>query len=135
VARAGRIAGALGLGSLLGGMLFFAFVLAPLVFTRLPAPVAGPFIRAVFPYYYAYMVACAGLALLGYALCRQRVTVALLAVIILVTLMLWFWLIPHLDMLRQAGDQAGFDRGHQVSVWVDAAQLLAVLWMVVRAAI
>ncbi len=36
---------------LLGGMGFFAAVLAPLVFTRLPAEVAGRFVRSVFPAY------------------------------------------------------------------------------------
>ena len=36
----------------LGGMIFFATVMAPLVFTKLPASEAGEFIRAVFPVYY-----------------------------------------------------------------------------------
>ena len=38
---AGNILVALGLAALVGGMLFFGAVMAPLVFTKLPADVAG----------------------------------------------------------------------------------------------
>ena len=34
-----------------GSMLLFAAVVAPLIFTRLPDEVSGPFIREVFPRY------------------------------------------------------------------------------------
>ena len=39
-------------GILLGAMLFFSGVMAPLIFTKLEADVAGRFIRQVFPWYY-----------------------------------------------------------------------------------
>ena len=45
-----------------GGMLFFAAVVAPLVFARLPAPTAGAFIRQLFPVYYLVMAGCTALA-------------------------------------------------------------------------
>jgi len=35
-----------------GGMTFFSTVMAPFVFTKLPLETAGPFIRAVFSWYY-----------------------------------------------------------------------------------
>ena len=44
------------LALLFGGMIFFAAVVAPLVFTRLPAEHAGRFIRAFFPVYYLYVL-------------------------------------------------------------------------------
>src|SRR5258706_7077662 len=46
----------------LGGMLFFAAGVAPLVFARLPAPPAGGFIRQLFPVYYLVMAGCTALA-------------------------------------------------------------------------
>lgn len=39
-------------GVIAGGMVFFAFFMAPLVFTQLPPKTAGSFIRSVFPKYY-----------------------------------------------------------------------------------
>ena len=38
-----------------GSMLFFSFVMAPLIFTQLDEATAGRFIRAVFPWYYAIL--------------------------------------------------------------------------------
>ncbi len=35
--------------ALLGGMLFFSFVMAPLIFMKLPRDTASHFIRQVFP--------------------------------------------------------------------------------------
>ena len=37
---------------ILGTMIFFSFVMAPLIFTKLEVEVAGKFIRVVFPWYY-----------------------------------------------------------------------------------
>ena len=39
-------------GIVAGGMLFFAFFMAPMIFTQLAPEMAGSFIRAVFPKYY-----------------------------------------------------------------------------------
>ena len=36
----------------LGVMLFFSFVLAPMIFKVLPPDNASVFVRAIFPYYY-----------------------------------------------------------------------------------
>ena len=42
---------------LLGAMLFFPSVVAPVVFTSLPEAQAGAFLRSMFPRYYAFMIA------------------------------------------------------------------------------
>ena len=47
---------------MLGGMVYFALGLAPLVFTRLPPEQAGRFIRQVFPVYYLYVLGTAAAA-------------------------------------------------------------------------
>ena len=64
----GSILAIVGLGILVGGMLFFGAVMAPLVFTHLPLPEAGAFIRAAFPWYYGFTLASAALAALGFLL-------------------------------------------------------------------
>ena len=45
----------------LGIMLFFSFILAPMIFKVLPPDNAGVFIRAIFPYYYLVNLLILGL--------------------------------------------------------------------------
>ena len=48
-------------GLLAGSMLFFSFVMAPLIFIKLEIREAGKFVRAVFPWYYPVVIALSGL--------------------------------------------------------------------------
>ncbi len=135
MSRTGNILAALGLAALVGGMLFFGAVMAPLVFTHLPRDTAGPFIRAAFPFYYGYMIVTALIGAVGYWLNRLLVPVLALGLILLVTAWLWLWFIPYLDALRLAGNTAGFNRGHTESVWINGAQLIVALAVLIRTAI
>ena len=132
---AGNILVALGLAALVGGMLFFGAVMAPLVFTKLPADVAGDFIRAAFPFYYAYIIATAAVAAGGFLLRAQFGAASALFVVMAVTVWLLFGWMPHLEAMRVAGDTAGFARGHRFSVWVNGGQLLTAIVLLVRTAI
>ena len=130
--QTGNILAGLGLAALVGGMLFFGAIMAPLVFTKLPADVAGPFIRAAFPRYYAFIIVSAGFGALGFLLRGQSVSAVALLLILLLTFWLWFWLIPHLNALRDAGNSAGFDRGHRLSVWLNGLELMTALAVLFR---
>jgi hypothetical protein len=131
----GNILILLGLACLVGGMLFFGAVMAPLVFTKLPADVSGPFIRSVFPFYYGFVAASSAVAALGYFLRGQRVPMILMLLVLAAVLWAWFWLIPYLNAVRDAGNTAAFDRGHSFSTWLNGAELIAGLWLLVRAAL
>ena len=128
----GNILVALGLAALTGGMLFFGAVMAPLVFTKLPAEAAGNFIRAAFPFYYAYIIATSALAAGGFLLRSQYGAASALFALMAVTVWLLFGWMPHLEAMRVAGDTAGFARGHRISVWINGAQLLTALALLVR---
>ncbi len=132
--KRGAILALLGLGLLLGGMVFFAAIMAPLVFTHLPLPVAGPFIRAAFPWYYLYMLVCSGLAALGLGLSRDVWPALIMLVIAGLTVWLWAYFLPVLDALRQAGNEPGFARGHAIATWIDGGELFAVFLLFIRAA-
>lgn len=132
--QTGNVVAALGLSALVGGMLFFGAIMAPLVFTQLPPDVAGPFIRAAFPRYYAFVTVSAVIAGFGLLLRGQSVSAIALFLVGLVTLWLWFFLIPHLNALRLAGNSAGFDRGHRLSVWVNGVELVTGIVVLVRLA-
>lgn len=123
------------LAALFGGMLFFGTVMTPMVFSQLPADVAGPFIRATFPRYYLFMIACSAIAAVG-LLMRGNPWYALVAVIVTgITAWLWLEWLPHLNTLRDAGDQVGFQRGHRLSVWVNAVEFVVVLLLLLGVAL
>lgn len=115
------------LAALFGGMLFFGGVMTPLIFSKLPQDVAGPFIRAAFPRYYLFMTITSALAAIG-LLIRGNPWSALFAVIVAgITLWLWLEWMPHLNALRDAGNQVDFQRGHRLSVRVNLVQLVIVI--------
>ncbi|OYV24618.1 MAG: hypothetical protein B7W99_01415 [Rhodospirillales bacterium 20-58-10] len=131
----GNVLAVLGLSALAGGMLFFGAVMAPLIFTTLPPDAAGTLIRAAFPRYYGFMVVSATLAAIGFGLRGQIMAVVLLTFVVLATLFAWFWVIPYLNMLREAGNMAAFQRGHMLSTVLDGLELLAALWLLVKTAL
>ena len=115
------------LATLFGGMIFFAAIMAPLVFTRLPGAEAGPFIRAVFPMYYLYVLILAAAAALAIPPSLPSVAMAGVA---LLTIGLRQWLMPRINRLSDAanaGDEAAkprFNLAHRTSVAVNFAQIL-----------
>ncbi len=131
----GNILIALGLAALVGGMLFFAAIMTPLVFTKLPPEASGPFIRATFPRYYIYVIATAAVAATGFIIRRQTIPTIALAIIIALTVWLLLWLIPQLNAWRDAGNTAAFQRGHKLSVYLNGAEFLTALWLLIRSVI
>jgi hypothetical protein len=125
-----EIASGLLLGLLLGGMAFFSFVFSPLVFVKLPIETAGPFIRAVFPWYFLvvavlFALAAATLAPLYPGLAVLAACMAILGGLNRQVLM------PRINTHRDrmiAGDTAAgprFDRLHRASVGINLMQLAA----------
>lgn len=124
--RVGGTLSVLALGLLAGGMLFFP-IMTLLLFTRLPLPVAGPFVSSCFPIYYAYMLAFSALSGLGFVLRgRFRATLILWA-ISLITLWAWFWMIPQMNADLLSGNMAAFNRFHKLSTWVDGVEFVVVV--------
>lgn len=113
---------------LLGGMVFFAAICAPVTFTALDAPNAAKHTRAIFPRYYLFV---GGLALLAaVALAVPRPAEALLmASIAAMTAWLRLGLMPKMNPWRDAelagNAEAGrkFAAAHRLSVLVNALQM------------
>ena len=91
-----------------GGMVFFAFVFAPLVFVKLGTETGGRFIREVFPVYYVAMGATSITAavLLIFASAMRGIDALAMACIGIVFLLARFVLLPIINRNRDAG-QAG----------------------------
>ena len=118
---------------LLGAMLFFPSVVAPVVFTSLPEAQAGAFLRSMFPRYYAFMIALSLIAALLFLVVSDESAYQAATVCLLVgvsTLWVRQWLMPRINTARDAqlaGDtEAGrrFDRDHKLSVGINMVQLV-----------
>lgn len=124
--------------SAFGAMLFFAAVVAPLVFTRLPEQTAGAFIRQVFPVYYAVLGGATGVAGLLALSSDPGAAVALLLVALGFVIARQI-LMPKINALRDReldGDERArglFAALHRSSVLLNAAQMIILLVVVVRA--
>jgi hypothetical protein len=120
-----------------GGMLFFAGVVAPLVFAKLPAPTAGAFIRQLFPIYYVVMAGCSALA----ALCAAPISSPDALVLTAVSAGFLYTRVGLLPRIDQARERAGggdpqattrFRRLHRTGTALNALQLVAVASALVR---
>lgn len=116
---------------LLGSMAFFSFAMAPLIFIKLDIEVAGPFVRAVFPWYYLLII------ILGAISCLLLVSFAPLnaGLMLLVTVSALYCrqlLMPNINHYRDrsmAGEKEvseTFDRLHRRSEILNVLQLVAV---------
>ena len=117
---------------LLGAMLFFPSVVAPVVFTSLPEAQAGGFLRSMFPRYYSFMIALSLIATLLFLVANDESAYQAAVVCLFVgvsTLWVRQWLLPRINAARDAqlaGDaEAGrrFDRDHKLSVGINLLQL------------
>ena len=121
----------------LGGMAFFSFVMAPLVFRRLEREQAAAFMRAAFPLYYRSMGVCALVAAVPLAI-TGRLDGLLMALVAVGFILLLTLLLPALNRHREgrvAGDadaDASFKRLHGFSMVVNLGQLAAVGVTMVR---
>ena len=132
-----QVAGLIFTALTLGVMLFFSLVIAPLVFIKLPADAAGRFIRALFPWYYLVsgLLATSAAMLFAFNSPVDAVLAALVASAAFASRQL---LMPQINKWRDqmlAGAPTAdykFNRGHQVSVLINAAQLIVLCILVWR---
>jgi hypothetical protein len=115
---------------LLGGMVFFAALVAPLVFRALPAEPAQRFLRALFPLYYLWVLGCSAAAAVA-LFPLSKPDSGVMAVVAALALWLRQALMPRVNALSdraRAGDAAAkrhFARTHRLSVFANLLQMLA----------
>lgn len=115
---------------LTGGMVFFAALVAPLVFRVLPAEAGGQFIRALFPRYYLWVAGCAAATAVA-LFPLSKPDAGIMAAVAGLAVWLRQALMPRINGLSdraRAGDAAaakGFDRAHRLSVIANLLQMIA----------
>jgi hypothetical protein len=126
----------LSLTAWVGSILFFSFVIAPIVFKVLGAEAGGRFVRALFPRYYAWGATAGALALpaavgvpLSFPELRGPLVMVQAAVILAATLIMLYAgnsLTPAINAARDAGPAGNerFERLHRRSVRLNALVLV-----------
>jgi len=117
----------LGTAILLGGMTFFSFGFAPVLFAQLPMEKVRPLLRGTFPYYYLAVIAVSALGA-ALALTVDATAAALLGAIALSTLYARQVLMGRINAATDAGDQPRFKRLHGASVVLQLAQIGLAGW-------
>jgi hypothetical protein len=118
-----------------GAMLFFAAVVTPVLFRRLSREAAGEAVRRLFPAYYLALGLAAAAAAVLYALQASPASLNanLLAAVAAGFFIARFVLLPRIDAVRPApGERSSeFSRLHRISVVLNLAQLLVMLYVLV----
>lgn len=110
----------------LGVMLFFSFVLAPMIFKVLPPDNASVFVRAIFPYYYLVNLFILSIISSFYI---YNETFVLDFYLILISALLFFfnlvYLMPKINKFKDQQKEKAFKISHFISVIINFMQLIA----------
>tara|TARA_B100000963_G_scaffold312711_1_gene290291 strand:+ start:1517 stop:1888 length:372 start_codon:yes stop_codon:yes gene_type:complete len=110
----------------LGVMLFFSFVLAPMIFKVLPPDNASVFVRAIFPYYYLVNFIILSIISAFYIYYK---TLVLDFYLILISALLFFFnlvfLMPKINKYKDQQNEKKFKISHFISVIINFMQLIA----------
>lgn len=115
---------------LFGGMTFFSFGFAPVLFKQLPMAQVRPLLRGTFPYYYLVVIGLSALCTLVAFGVSGRAA-ALLGLICLGTVYARQMLMPQINAATDRDDQALFKRLHGLSVVIQLVQIGLAGWAVV----
>ncbi|MDA0654673.1 MAG: DUF4149 domain-containing protein [Proteobacteria bacterium] len=120
---------------LLGGMVFFSFVLTPVAFSRMEPAAGSAVIRAIFPVYTRVMAALSILASLLVAGTADALALAIVGGVFVAVLMI---LRPRIARAREERDRGDFAAEkrfrflHSASVVINLGQIAAVAVVFVR---
>ncbi|MCH2078520.1 MAG: DUF4149 domain-containing protein [Rhodobacteraceae bacterium] len=112
---------------LLGGMTFFSFGYAPVLFKLLSMEEVRPILRGTFPYYYAVVIGLSGLCT-ALALGAGILPAALLALICASTLYARQILMHQINSAADREDKSLFGKLHGASVGIQLMQLGLCAW-------
>ena len=123
----------LGTALLFGGMTLDALGFAAFLFTALPAKTAGEALRRAFPWFYAFVIATAGVtALLWWP--HNAVFASVMAAVAITTVPVRQGLMPAINRATDAGQRRRFKWLHGLSVLVTVGHIAATGWLLVHLA-
>ena len=117
---------------ILGIMLFFSFVIAPVVFTTLDEDNARKFIRRIFPFYYNVNLGLGLIVLLTFLfLSKLGMDFYLILVITLLFATSNYLLMPLINKYRDEKQDKKFKYSHFISVVINFIQMVLLILMLI----
>ena len=113
---------------ILGIMLFFSFVVAPVTFTALDEENARKFIRKIFPYYYTFNLAISILVLICFIILKiLSLDFYLISSVVILFAVSNFILMPLINKYRDEKHDKKFKQSHFISVVINFVQMILLL--------
>ena len=117
---------------ILGIMLFFSFVIAPVVFTTLDEDNARKFIRRIFPFYYNVNLTISFVILLIFLfLSKLGVDFYLILLIIILFATSNYLLMPLINKYRDEKQDKKFKYSHFISVVINFVQMICLVFLLI----
>ena len=117
---------------ILGIMLFFSFVIAPVVFTTLDEDNARKFIRRIFPFYYNVNLAISFVVLLTFLfLSKLGVDFYLILLITILFATSNYLLMPLINKYRDEKQDKKFKYSHFISVVLNFVQMICLVFLLI----
>ena len=117
---------------ILGIMLFFSFVIAPVVFTTLDEDNARKFIRRIFPFYYNVNLAISFVVLLTFLfLSKLGVDFYLILLITILFATSNYLLMPLINKYRDERQDKKFKYSHFISVVINFVQMICLVFILI----
>ena len=117
---------------ILGIMLFFSFVIAPVVFTTLDEDNARKFIRRIFPFYYNVNLAISFIVLLLFLfLSKLGVDFYLILLITILFATSNYLLMPLINKYRDEKQDKKFKYSHFISVIINFVQMIFLIILLI----
>ena len=117
---------------ILGIMLFFSFVIAPVVFTTLDEDNARKFIRRIFPFYYNVNLAISFVVLLTFLfLSKLGVDFYLILLITILFAISNYLLMPLINKYRDEKQDKKFKYSHFISVIINFVQMICLVFLLI----
>ena len=117
---------------ILGIMLFFSFVVAPVVFTTLDEDNARKFIRRIFPFYYNVNLGISFIVLLTFFfLSKLGIDFYLILAITILFATSNYLLMPLINKYRDEKEDKKFKYSHFISVVINFIQMICLVFVLI----
>ena len=115
----------------LGAMLFFSFVVAPVIFKVLDTKNAGKFVRKIFPYYYFINLVFLSIAvLLLFYISSINLDFYITLVVTLLFAFSLFILMPLINKFKDKKKEKKFKYSHALSVMINFIQMICLIYLI-----
>ena len=117
---------------ILGTMVFFSFVVAPVTFTTLNEENARKFIRKIFPYYYLFNLIISILTILSFIIIKKfSIEFYLISFVAILFVISNFVLMPLINKFRDTNQNKKFKFSHFISVTINFVQMILLVLILI----